>query len=418
MTTTEFEQLIGNSDRREVKLNGNLDIKISRSNKLYVGRQFVQGYIKIERAGITIDGANATINVELDDCVTNDCSLFYLTPSATGVRFVNLNLNITVNNEHTAHKFFAFYNTAYGVSFENCHVTIQTDRQIDLAVIYNNGNYDYHLDTRADNLVVSNCQLKAECNAEEYPLSCEVYGLYNYYANSISVHDSYIHTVMRGDGEKQRAVSVYTNGRFGRFVGNNIKSNCCHPDGVKKEQAHAYGFIDSGWHNIISANNIVAEWAGRCVGLEELGLYAEIETNKIHSTHTIYGTSVILSGEASLLRGNAITSTGRNTRLVEIKSGPCIVSGNVLGELRMAEELVTSCGIYCVAEDIPQNIITENIIRYVQDCGILYLPSNAVIERNFMQPETKAILRAGKERRDLIALFDPSRICSIEKEVR
>ena len=413
---TELQRQITDCpENGEIKLDGKIKLEIGRDNKLYVGRQFVQGFIKIEKPGITINGANADIEVMLNNCVTNDCCLFYLTPTARGVRFVNINLKITVDNAHTEKHFYAFYNTAYGVTFDGCHVNIRADRQVSLAAIYNNGNYDYHLDTRADNLNISNCQLLLECQAEEYPNKCEVYGLYNYYANSISVHDSYIHTVMRGNGEKQRATGVYTNGRFGRFVGNNIKANCAHPEGLERNQAHAYGYIDGGWQNIVSANNVVAEWAGMCVGIEARGLYAEIESNKIHSTHTVYGRSVILGGEASLLRGNVITSTGRNARLVEIEQGPNIISGNVLAVLRAPEEMVTSCGIYCVADELPQCIITENIMRYITDCGILYASNDAVIERNFMHPETKAVLRAGKDR-SLITLFDPSRIRDIEKE--
>lgn len=414
---TELERLIDNSsDNSGIKLEGKIKIKIGKSGKMYVGRQFVQGFIKIERPGVTIDGAGAEIEVELCDCVTNDCALFYLTPAARSVRFVNLNLTVTVNNVHTDKHFYAFYNTAYGVSFENCRVEIRADRQVNLAAVYNNGNYDSHLDSRADNIIISNSQIKAECRAEEYPYECEAYGVYNHYANSISVHDSYIRTDMHGDGGRQKAVGVYTDGRFGRFVGNNIKANCAHPEGLDKDRAHAYGFIDAGRQNMLSVNNIVAEWAGMCVGLEERGQYAEIETNKIHSTHTVYGRSVRLCGEASVLRGNVITTTGRNARLVEIEQGPNIISGNVLSVFRAPEEMVTSCGIYCTADELPQSIITENMFGNITDCAILYVPSNAVIERNFMHPETKAVLRAGGERRELIALFDPSRISSIEKE--
>lgn len=414
-SATELEQLInGAPDSSEVKLNGKIELKISKNNKFYVGRQFVQGFIKIERQQLTIDGANASIEVELDECISTDCCLFYITPSAGKTRFVNLNLNIKVKNGHTSHWFYAFYNTAYGVSFENCHVNIYAEKQVNLAVIYNNGNYDSHFDTRADNVVISNCQLKAECYAEEYPLECAVYGLYNYYANSISVHDNYIIAVNRGDGERQKAVGMFVIGRFGRFVGNNVKSNCGHGDGTEKEHAHAYGMINYGWHSLISANNFVAEWAGRSVGLDECGLYVEVVNNKILATHTIYGTSVRLHGEACILRGNVITSTSRNARLIEIEQGSCIVSGNILGQFRPEGDSKTGCGIYCIADDLPTNIITENIIRFTPDCGILYLPSNALIKDNVLQSNPTAIERAGRENRELIARLDTSRIESIK----
>lgn len=413
--TANLEQTLnGSSESSEVKLNGKIELKIGRHNKIYVGRQFVQGFIKIERSQITIDGGNALIEAELDECITNDCCLFYLTPSASGVRFVNLNLNIKIKNAHTAKHFYAFYNTAYGVSFENCHINVYADKQVNAAVIYNNGNYDSHFDTRADNLIVSNCQLRVECYAEEYPLECEIYGLYNYYANSISVHDTYIYATNRGDGGRQKAVGVFTIGRFGRFVGNNIKSNCGHGEGTEKEHAHAYGMINYGWHTLISANNIVAEWSGMSVGLEERGLYVEVETNKILATHAIYGTSVRLHGEACILRGNVITSTSRNARLIEVEQGSCIISGNILGQFRPEGDAITGCGIYCVQEDLTQNIITENIIRFTPDCGILYLPKNAIIEKNILQSFPQAVERAGKENRELIERLDTNKITSIK----
>lgn len=130
-SATELEQLInGAPNSSEVKLNGKIELKISKNNKFYVGRQIVQGFIKIGRQQLTIDGANASIEVELDECINTDCCLFYVTPSAGKTRFVNLNLNIKVKNGHTSHWFYAFYNTAYGVSFENCHVNIYAEKQV------------------------------------------------------------------------------------------------------------------------------------------------------------------------------------------------------------------------------------------------------------------------------------------------
>lgn len=412
--TSELESQINKASAREVKLSGQIELKIGKGNRYYIGRQFVQGFIKIERPDITIDGSDAQIDVELEESMNSNCCLFYITPSAGGVRFVNLNIKIRIKNEHTSHQFYGFYNTAYGVSFENCRIGITSDKQVNMAVIYNNGNYDSHFDTRADNLIISNCNLKAECLSEEYPLECAVYGFYNYFANSISVHDSHIYAVNKGNGERQKAVGVFTAGRFGRFVGNNIKSHCTHGEGTEKEHAHAYGMINHGWHTLISANNIVAEWAGMSVGLEEGGLYTEVETNKILATHTIYGRSVRLLAEACILRGNVITSTSRNARLIEIENGLCVISGNILGQFRPEGDFISGCGIYCIKEGIEPNIITENIIRFIPDCGILYLPENAIIEKNHIQPQYSTTAKiAGKENRKVIDQLDAGRIHSI-----
>ena len=96
----------------------------------------------------------------------------------------------------------------------------------------------------------------------------------------------------RGENESHKAIGVYTNGRFGRFVGNNIKANGTHNRGLLKERAHAYGFVNYGLHTIITSNNIIGEWGGKCIGLDNNGEYAIIDCNKILSTHTICGRSV------------------------------------------------------------------------------------------------------------------------------
>ena len=93
------------------------------------------------------------------------------------------------------------------------------------------------METRADNLVISNSFVKVECLAEEYPKESTVYGFYNNLANSVSMQNTYIYAINRGDGNRQKAVGVYTNGRFGRFVGNNIKANGTL---VSKRSKHTY----------------------------------------------------------------------------------------------------------------------------------------------------------------------------------
>ena len=150
-----------------------------------------------------------------------------------------------------------------------------------------------------------------------FPKENAVYGIYNNLANSISVQNTYVYAVTRGDGERQKAAGVYTNGRFGRYVGNNIKANGTHNIGKQKEQAHAYGFINEGLYTLITSNNIVGEWAGLCVGLENRGEYTVVSSNKILSTHTICGRSIRNYGNNSSIEGNILTSTSRNARLLE-----------------------------------------------------------------------------------------------------
>ncbi|MFQ7034183.1 MAG: hypothetical protein ACLRTQ_00010 [Candidatus Borkfalkia sp.] len=102
-----------------------------------------------------------------------------------------------------------------------------------------------------------------------------VYGIFNHLANSISLQNTFVYSTNIGIGKKQAAVGVFTNGRFGRIVGNNIKANGSHNTGNLKEQAYAYGLVNEGLYNLIEANNIVGEWGGQCVGLENKGDFAK-----------------------------------------------------------------------------------------------------------------------------------------------
>ena len=65
-----------------------------------------------------------------------------------------------------------------------------TAKQLNLVGVYNNGNLDTHMETRADNLVIDNSLIKVECRTEEFNMECIVHGLYNYLANSISVQNT------------------------------------------------------------------------------------------------------------------------------------------------------------------------------------------------------------------------------------
>lgn len=303
----ELEQRINDiKSGNEIKLTGKIKFNINRSGSFTVGRLCVKGIIQIMRSDITINGEDAEIEVDVDDCTTSDWSLFFVHPTARNVQFNNLRIKVRIQNpENTTRTFSLIYNTAYGVKLHNCQVEMYSDKQINLVGIYNNGNLDTHMETRADNLVIDNCLLKVECRANEFTKECAVYGVYNYLANSISMQNTFIYATNKGNGERQKAVGVYTNGRFGRFAGNNIKANASHNVGREKEQAYAFGFINEGLYSIISANNIVGEWAGMSVGLENCGEYAIVAGNKILATHTICGRTIRNYGSNTSIEDNA-----------------------------------------------------------------------------------------------------------------
>lgn len=414
METTALQSKLNNERGRKVELEGKIELKICKDRNVSLGRSYSRGILEVTRPDLLIDGGNGEIEAEIEDCTTGDWSLFLIRPTARNVTFRNLKVRVHIRNPQASTRHFSlFYNMAYGVKFENCQLEVYSDRQLNLYGICNNGNTDTHLETRADNLTVSDSCVRAECRAESYPVECTVYGLYNYLANSVSVQNTFVYATNRGEGAGQRAVGVFTNGRFGRFTGNNIKANGCHNLGVAKEQAHACGMINEGMYSIITSNNIVGEWGGKCVGLQTSGEYALVSSNKILATHTICGRSVISTGDGGEISGNILTSTSRNARLLEHDARHCILSGNIMEVLMAQSECRSGCGIYAVGAHCQGNVISENIIRQVADCGIFIRPEAGVLLNNqvFSYPETVAL--AGPERKDLYLKLEERNIRSL-----
>ena len=170
MMQEDLESLI-NGERKgnEVKLHGKICVRVNKGGSFTVGTVCVKGVIRITRPNTVIDGSDAEIEAEVDDCTTSDWALFLIQPGARNVQFRNINLRVYIRNpKASTRKFSLFYNTAYGVKFENCHMEVHSDRHINLVGIYNNGNLDTHMETRADSLVINDCFIKAECWAEEF----------------------------------------------------------------------------------------------------------------------------------------------------------------------------------------------------------------------------------------------------------
>ncbi len=410
----EIERLINESTGRKIELSGNYSITVDKSNGFTVGRFCVKGIVTVMRSDIIIDGSNAQINVQINDCTTSDLGLFFIHPSAHNVQFRNMHIRVQIQNPtHSSRTFSLIYNTSFGLKIDNCHMEVVSDRQLNMAGLYNNGNLDTHMDTRADSLVVANSCLEVKCVAEEFEKECAVYGIYNYLANSISVQNTFIYATNSGDGERQKAVGVYTNGRFGRFTGNNIKANGLHNKGREKEQAHAFGFINEGLHSLIVSNNIVGEWAGMSVGLENRGEYAIIEGNKILATHTVCGRSVRSYANNSQIMGNVLTSTSRNARLIEHNASSCLLGKNMMEVLMAQSECRSGCGIYAVGEMCRDNIISENIIRNVADCGIFADRTAGTIANNKVISYPETVLQAGSENTYLLSRLDEKNIQNI-----
>lgn len=90
----ELEQRINDiKSGNEIKLTGKIKFNINRNGSFTVGRLCVKGIIQIMRSDITINGEDAEIEVDVDDCTTSDWSLFFVHPMARNVQFNNLRKN-------------------------------------------------------------------------------------------------------------------------------------------------------------------------------------------------------------------------------------------------------------------------------------------------------------------------------------
>ena len=177
------EQINDEKNGNEIKLTGKIRLNINQSGTFTIGRLCVKGIIQIKRSDIIIDGSDAEIEANINDCTTSDWGLFFVHPTARNVQFRNLRIRVRIQNpQHSTRMFSLIYNTAYGLKINNCQIEIYSDKQLNMAGVYNNGNLDTHMETRADNLVINNSLLKVECLANEFNKECTVYGIYNYLA--------------------------------------------------------------------------------------------------------------------------------------------------------------------------------------------------------------------------------------------
>jgi regulator of extracellular matrix RemA (YlzA/DUF370 family) len=414
----KLESLINSANEfDEIKLEGEIRLSLSKSNTFVVGKNYSKNIVTITKPNITIDGSGAKIIFEAEENIDTDVNVFFLTGTAKNVQLKNINIECILKAKPTGRQVSAICNTAYGLKVNNSRITMRSDNQISLIGIYNNGNLDTHMETRADNLVIDNCYINTAAYTETFEKESNVYGIYNNLANSISVQNTFIYSTNKGNGERQTATGIYTNGRFGRFIGNNIKANGTHNVGKLKEQAYVTGMVNDGLYNIISSNNIVGEWAGNSVGLLNKGEYAKINGNKILSTHTIKGRSVINISSNCVIDGNILTSTSRNPRLLEFSGQNCIVTNNYLRALLGWTDLRSSCGIYINGDYTENNMITNNIIQNVCDVGIFNLSEkNNRIDNNMItpQPDWKELInQCGRENVSMFGKLDENNILSI-----
>lgn len=399
----------------EVRFEGEINLELPKSTSFYVGKNFSKSLVTITKPNITLDFSDAIVRVDIAEPLDTDLNIFFVSSMAKNVEIKNLKLYVYLNIPATARQIVGIYNTAYGLKLNNCFIEVVSESQLNLVGMFNNGNLDTHMETRADNLVIANSCIKVQI-VQSGMKDSVVYGVYNNLANSISIQNTFVYSTNIGAGKKQAAIGVFTNGRFGRFIGCNIKANGSHNTGNLKEQAYAYGFVNEGLYNLIESNNIIGEWGGQCVGLENKGDFAKVSGNKILATHTIKGRSVRNYANDSIFDGNILTSTSRNPRLFEQEGSNCIITNNMLEGLQLPQTYRSSVGIYAAAESAAENLISQNIIKNVCDCGIFAHKNIGFVQNNIITTYAESygfVKLATTENSAIANKLDESRIHSI-----
>ena len=399
----------------EVRFEGEINLELPKSTSFYVGKNFSKSLVTITKPNITLDFSDAIVRVDIAEPLDTDLNIFFVSSMAKNVEIKNLKLYVYLNIPATARQIVGIYNTAYALKLNNCFIEVVSESQLNLVGMFNNGNLDTHMETRADNLVIANSCIKVQI-VQSGMKDSVVYGVYNNLANSISIQNTFVYSTNIGAGKKQAAVGVFTNGRFGRFIGCNIKANGSHNTGNLKEQAYAYGFVNEGLYNLIESNNIIGEWGGQCVGLENKGDFAKVSGNKILATHTIKGRSVRNYANDSIFDGNILTSTSRNPRLFEQEGSNCIITNNMMEGLQLPQTYRSSVGIYAAAESAAENLISQNIIKNVCDCGIFAHKNIGFVQNNIITTYAESygfVKLATTENSAIANKLDESRIHSI-----
>lgn len=391
------------SENKTIYLKGLYRLFVNKAKSYFFDGKFLKYLIQFKEGNKIIDGSDADIEVNVDQTLEADLSIFSIFKNVKNLRFRNMRIFIRYNGGNSSKMICAIHNTSYRMNLLDCELTYYSESQINFIGIYNNGNLDTHLDTPADNLYVRGCRLSLVCKPQEINLECKLYGIYNDLANSISISENYIFVQLAGSGKAHQAIAIFNGGRFARIENNNIKANGTHSKGFQLEQAHAIGVYNIGVYMVFVGNNCIGEWGGRCIGILNEGNYAIISANKILATHTIMGRTVILNANSCIVSENVLTGTSRNPHIIEVSGEFHTINGNFLKGLLAPKEYRSGVGIFIQGtpeNKTRKNKIFDNMISYIRDYGILAVDSECNTIKGNLIEKIEAV-------NDFIPIFAP-----------
>lgn len=402
-TLSEIEKLINSCDDYDtVAFEGVFRFESDNKRSILLGLQSVQSALFITKPNIFLDFSNSKIFFDVKS-IKNKLAFFYFHTTARKVKLKGLDLTINYIGEACDSTVHGIYNNSYCLSIDDCRIEILSKVQVNAVGIYNYGGIDTHLRTKADNLSVTKCRLGVNISPSDSDLSnleldCEAYGIYNFFANSILVSDTFIEVRNRGVGERQKSIGIFNKGRFCRFSSDNIKANGTHNEGRELKKACAVGMIDEGMYSLISNCNIVGEWGGSCIGLHVKGVFSNIVGNKILSTHTIDGITVKIEGNKTILSDNILTSTSRNARIIYSVGDIVTISGNLMEVLMDRNSCESGVGIYI--ENAQSAIISDNQLHNIKNCGIKTKKAKITLRDNLFNQTGDTVVEEFKKKGD------------------
>ena len=149
----------------EVRFEGEINLELPKSTSFYVGKNFSKSLVTITKPNITLDFSDAIVRVDIAEPLDTDLNIFFVSSMAKNVEIKNLKLYVYLNIPATARQIVGIYNTAYGLKLNNCFIEVVSESQLNLVGMFNNGNLDTHMETRADNLVIAAASRYKSCRA-------------------------------------------------------------------------------------------------------------------------------------------------------------------------------------------------------------------------------------------------------------
>ena len=371
----ELQKLIDTAkEYEEILLKGyfNFDFYAPPNNTMSVGKRKPYSLITLKKHGVTINGINAQINIRIKN-PESDITVFSISRGTDFCRLYSIKINTDIVSSLKPVKIIGITINGKKTNVKNSNIQMTALGQQNITGIFINGDNDTRFETDCDHSVIDGCEINIKCSGENFKFSHAIYGIYNNFSNTSSINNNLIEVTTDGNGLMHKAIGIFVAGHYCRINSNNVKASGNHPEAEKIQKPYAIGIENKSSFCVITGNSIVGERGGKCIGVLNNGYYMTLTGNRILSTHSLNAHSIILNGENASVVGNTISTTGKNSRLVDINCSFNTITGNLLDNYCDPLKAITSCGIFSDTQyDIQGIVICGNIIRRYYNIG-LYL---------------------------------------------